>query len=80
MNNDERKTLADEAQQLKNNPAFQAAILALRQQWHAEQMAITDRDGIFSLAIKMQALEAIPQQLQIFINDQKVAERKKTYG
>jgi len=54
-----------------------AQILALRQQLHAEQMATKDRDAMADLALKMQALEAIPQQLQVFMNDHTWAEKRK---
>ena len=35
--------LADQAKELKDDPAFQAAILALRKEWFAKLMAITER-------------------------------------
>lgn len=79
MESDERKELAREAKQLKDNPAFQAAILALRKQWFGELM--TDPAAhVMERVAQLRTLEAIPQQLQVFINDQTMAERRKTYG
>jgi hypothetical protein len=69
--------LADQAKELKNDPAFQAAILALRQQWHAEQMATHDKDEIITLAFRMQTLEAIPLRLQVLMNDWEAVKRRQ---
>ena len=71
-----RKALAREAEELLANRAFQAAILALRQVWHAEQMLdATSNKKAKMLRAKMMALEAIPQQLAVFINNEKMAPR-----
>ena len=80
MDVDERKELARESGELVKNKAFQAAILALRKQWFNELMVDTNEDRNTRLIAKLRALEAIPQQLQVFVNDQMMAERKKTYG
>lgn len=77
MDVEEIHHLADQAKDLKSDPAFAAATLALRQQWHAEQMATNDRDEIIALAMKMQALEAIPQRLQVLMNDWEMMKRKR---
>jgi hypothetical protein len=73
----ERKELAIEAKELLENKAFTAAILALRKRWFAEQMATRDKDEIFAIALKIQALEEMPQALQLLINDQRMAEARK---
>lgn len=77
LDSEEVKRLASQSKELMADPAFKAAILALRQQLHAEQMATKDRDAMADLALKMQALEAIPQQLQVFMNDHTWAEKRK---
>jgi hypothetical protein len=71
------KAQAKEAKNLLEDQIFNQAIRALRQQWHAEQMATTEEGEIVRLARQMQVLEAIPQQLQIFINDYKMAAQRK---
>ena len=78
MDAEEIHHLASQAKSLKDDPAFQAAILALRQQWHAEQMLTSDRDVMVDLALKMQALEAIPQRLQVLMNDWEMSKRKRS--
>ena len=73
----ERKELADGARELLDNRAFTEAILRLRKQWQAEKMATADEKMMIHLTLKQQALEAIPQQLQIIINDQTMALARK---
>jgi hypothetical protein len=73
----ERKALADAAKELLNNRAFTTAILALRKEWHAESMKVTRKREAFFWNMRMQALEAIPQRLQILINDQIMHEARK---
>jgi hypothetical protein len=77
LDSEEVKRLAHESKELMADRAFQAAILGLRKQWHAEQMATSDRETIVALALKMQALEAIPAQLQVFVNNHTWAEKRK---
>ena len=73
----ERRQRAEEAQELIGNPAFKAAIEALRSQWTAELlMETTLSDRAVRLVAMLRTLEALPQQLQVFINDQKVYKRK----
>ena len=71
-----RKELADQSKALLDDPAFQAAILKLRQQWFADLMASDRPDHVAGVLGKLRALEAIPQQLQVFINDQSMYKRK----
>jgi hypothetical protein len=77
LDSEEVKRLAHEAKDLMADAAFKAAILALRKTWHAEQMATGDREVIVTLALKMQALEAIPAQLQVFVNNHTWAESRR---
>jgi hypothetical protein len=66
---DEVHHRATQAKELKDNPAFQAAILALRKEWFGTLMTTTHEQQSQFLVMKLQALEAIPAQLQVFIND-----------
>lgn len=75
-NADERKKLADDAKDLLADKAFTAAILALRKEWFAELMATREADTSIQLTMMLQALEAIPQRLQIFVNDQIMAAKR----
>lgn len=76
MGIEETRILADQAKEEKNDPAFTAAILALRKQWFGELMLATAPERMVYLTHRLQALEAIPQQLQVFINDYEMAKRK----
>lgn len=74
---DEIRLRAEQAKELKDDPAFSAAILALRKQWFGELMASTHAEQSMRMTHRLQALEAIPQQLQVFLNDYEMAKRKK---
>jgi hypothetical protein len=73
---DEIHHRADQAKELKEDPAFQAAILALRQQWQGEKMATSDERTMVHLTLKQQALEEIPARLQVLMSDWIMAKRK----
>lgn len=72
-----RRELADEAKWLLDNKAFTAAILALRKRWFAEMMASTDDAQDKLIKAKILALESIPQELQIFVNDEKMHQARQ---
>ena len=74
---EERKALAEEAKDLLENKAFTTAVLELRKRWFGEMMASTDWALDQMLKAKIQALEAVPQELQILINNQKMAEARR---
>lgn len=69
--------LAGQARELKDDPAFKEAILALRKQWFGELMNATHQEQAMILTHRLQALESIPQRLQIFINDYEMAKRNR---
>ena len=69
MDAEEVHHLADQAKALKDDPAFQAAILALRQEWFAKLMASQSEYLDREYKNKMQALEEIPGRLQVLMND-----------
>ena len=69
MDAEEIHHLADQAKALKDDPAFQAAILALRQEWFAKLMASQSEYLDREYKNKMQALQEIPERLQVLMND-----------
>ena len=69
MDAEEIHHLADQAKALKDDPAFQAAILALRQEWFAKLMSSQSEYLDREYKNKMQALEEIPGRLQVLMND-----------
>ena len=69
MDAEEVHHLADQAKSLKDDPAFQAAILALRQEWFAKLMSSQSEYLDREYKNKMQALEEIPGRLQVLMND-----------
>ena len=74
----ERRKLADEAKELLDNKAFTTAILALRKRCLRALMELATADEQDDVhRAKISALEAIPQELQISINDQKMHEARK---
>lgn len=74
--NGERKELADEADALLKNKAFTEALLRLRKQWFGEWLR-AEPQHLVKYQAELNALEAIPQQLQILINDEIMAQRGK---
>jgi hypothetical protein len=73
----ERKERADEAKELLENKAFTAAILALRKRYFELLMSSQVTEDKMMLIERIRALEDVPPQLQIFVNDQKMAEARK---
>jgi hypothetical protein len=73
----ERKERADEAKELLENKAFTAAILALRKRYFELLMSSQVTEEKLTLIERIRALEDVPPQLQIFCNDQKMAEARK---
>ena len=72
----ERRQLAEESKELLESKALCAAILELRKQWFAEWVASTNEEQDKRLKAQIRALEAIPQELQILINNQKMAQAR----
>ena len=73
----ERKERADEAKELLDNKAFTAAILALRKRYFELLMGAEDVESKMCMIERIRALEDVPQQLQIFVNDQKMQDARK---
>ena len=79
MDADEIHRRADQAKELKDDPAFQAAILALRKEWFGMLMAgaQSSPEQKLELVARLRALETIPQQLQVFMSDWEMVKRKR---
>ena len=73
----ERKALADEAKELLDNKSFTNAILALRKRYFELLMGADDVEAKMCMIERIRALEDVPQQLQIFVNDQIMAQARK---
>jgi hypothetical protein len=73
----ERKQRADDALELLENRIFTRAVLTLRQEWFQELMGAPSTDRRFELVAMLKALEAIPNRLQIYVNDQKMHEARR---
>jgi hypothetical protein len=75
-----KRELKDGAEELFANPAFNAAILKMRQDWHAQlMMAKTDLDER-RLVAQMRCLEMLPLELTALINDFKIAAKRQGHG
>ena len=77
MDAEETHHLADQAKALKDDPAFQAAVLALRKEWYAKLMASQSEYLDRELKGKLQALEDIPARLQVLMNDWEAVKRRQ---
>lgn len=78
---DDTRRLAEQALELKNDPAFRHAILELRKLWFEQLMTLEPGGSDYPLTCALRcamlrSLEAIPQELQRFINNYK-AEQKR---
>ena len=73
----ERKERADEAKELLDNKAFTAAILALRKRYFEMLMGAQSTEEKLVFIERIKALEDVPQQLQVFLNDEKMAQARK---
>jgi hypothetical protein len=78
----QKKEFADAAHELLDNKAFKQAILDLRKRWFDELMAADGNgDEIKLIRERMKALEAIPQELTILINNYRMAQaRQQKHG
>jgi hypothetical protein len=76
-----KRQLKDEAEELLA-PAgvFMAAVKAVRIKWFGELMDTSEPARIASLHARLQALDAIPQELMTAINDFKMATRQPRHG
>jgi hypothetical protein len=70
-----KKELADVASALANDKAFTGAVLSLRKRWFDELIASDSTDKVLELKARIKALEAIPTELNVLMNDYKMAKR-----
>jgi hypothetical protein len=69
-----KRVLFDEAQELlAEKGVFMLAVRSLRIKWFNEYLDSMDREKDRELKAKLQVLRAIPDELQGFINDYKMA-------
>ena len=71
-----KKELADAANALSNDRAFTQAVLSLRKRWFDELLEADDVAKVLELKAQIRALEAIPKELNILINDYKMAVKR----
>ena len=77
----QKKEFADAAQELLGNKAFNQAILDLRKRWFDEFLAAPTTETVLERKAMIKALEAIPTELRIRINDYKIAaDRQRKHG
>jgi hypothetical protein len=70
----EKRELAEAAKELKNDPMFRYAIGELRKRWFEQMMTLEPGNPQYTLTCTvrcamLQALEAIPTELQLIINN-----------
>ena len=70
------RELADAARNLSEDRAFTAAILSLRKRWFEALLAAGRKQDVFALRAQINALEAIPQELNVLMNDYKMAVKR----
>jgi len=76
-----KKEFAQAAEELLANKAFAAAILDLRKRWFDELLAAETDAQLRELKAMIKALEAIPGELQIRMNNYKMAlSRQQKHG
>jgi hypothetical protein len=73
----DKKRLADEAKDLLDAEAFTQAVLALRKRMFGELMAAETTEQKLALIERIRGLEDLPAELQVMINDYKMAARMK---
>jgi hypothetical protein len=77
----QKKEFADAAQELLGNKAFNQAILDLRKRWFDEFLVASTTETVLERKAMIKALEAIPTELRIRINDYKMAaDRQRKHG
>ena len=72
----ERRLLAEEAKDIIESRAIQSAILMLRRRWFDEWTASTNKERDEQLKAQINALEAIPRELQILVNNEAMARKR----
>ena len=68
-----KRELFDAAKGLIDDKAFDAAVLSLRKRWFDALMATNEMEQMKEYRAMIKALEAIPVELNLLINDYKKA-------
>jgi hypothetical protein len=68
-----KRELFDAAKDLIDDKAFDAAVLSLRRRWFDALMATNEMEQMKEYRAMIKALEAIPVELTVLINDYKKA-------
>jgi predicted NBD/HSP70 family sugar kinase len=75
------KALANDAKDLMEDRAFVVAIAKLKNQWYGELMRVGgDPNKIVDLRARLEALEAIPQLLNNFMNSALMEQQRGSHG
>ena len=76
-----KKELSDAARELLEDRAFSSAVLSLRKRWFEELMASNVDGYSLRLVAQLKALEAVPAELTVLVNDYKMAlNRQQKHG
>jgi hypothetical protein len=82
MNDDltKKKELAEAAKELMDNKAFTEAILELRKRWYDQLMGDLEREQRDEIIAMSKALQSIPAELGVLMNNYKMAIRQQRHG
>jgi sulfur transfer complex TusBCD TusB component (DsrH family) len=72
-----KRELNDGARELLDNKAFDAAILSLRKRWFDQLLIADGIEKVVEYRAMIKALEAIPAELTVIMNDWKMANRQQ---
>jgi hypothetical protein len=72
-----KRELNDGARELLDNKAFDAAILSLRKRWFDQLLIAEAIEKVVEYRAMIKALEAIPAELTVIMNDWKMANRQQ---
>lgn len=70
-----KRELAEASRDLLEDKAFQHACLALRKRWFEQALTVKDQSTKLEYLAMLKALESIPQELSVLMNDYRMAKR-----
>ena len=76
----QKRELHDEAKALLETRAFTESILGLRKRWFAELIEAETTEQKLALIERIKALEAIPLELKVQMNDYVMAKRREGHA
>jgi hypothetical protein len=82
MNDDlsKKKELNDAARELLDNKAFLQAIIDLRKRWYDQLMTTMAREQRDELIAMSKALESIPTELTVLMNNYRMALKRQQHA